>query len=291
MKLWVDEATYLPAKLSGELRPPDQAEWEPFLQIDFLWDGPEVPADFFEPKYPATATVRETERRPAAPAPEPMVEPIATASKDGRVGLTLEKLWIHPAGLVILRVNLHDRMPVARPPDLPDPADNPWGLKPEELDTAVEGQLLLDPPYRTRRLGVGGVPDRWAGYLIYAFEKGAGGALPDTLTLRYLLARTRLESETSHEAYVQALLGDPSSWQLFEFSVPTAPYIVQQIPEEIYGSPNLHPEKVLIPVLIQIARSYEAEGGSDKALAFIRAQGPITQSLLREERNRLPSRQ
>lgn len=287
MKLWVDEATYLPAKLWVELKPADQAEWKPFLQIDFLWDEPEVPVDFFKPKYPATATVREAERRPAAPASEPMAEPIATASKNGRVGLTLEKLWIHPAGLVVLRVNLHDRVPFGRPPDLSDPAENPWGLRPEELTAAVQGQLLLDPSCKTRRLGVGGVPDRWAAYMVYAFEKGAGALLPGKLTLRYLLARPRLESDESHEGYVQAVLEAPSSWQLFEFAVATAPYVVEQIPEEIYGSPNLHAEKILIPVLSRIVRSYEAEGGEEKALAFIQAQGPITQDLLGQERNRL----
>lgn len=286
MKLWIDEATCLPCRLEGELKPYGAEEWEPLMRTELLWDDVQVSDEFFEPKYPSTAKVTEMPRKPPAAALEPPAKPIVTVSREGKPGLTLENLWIHPAGLVVLRLYLHDRVPFGVPPRLADPDENPWGLKPDEIPLAIQGQLIFDEAVETRLLGKGGVVGRLVGYMLYEFEPDADGAVPDQLTFRYLLARHRRPSE-GRQAYIDAVLSDPGSWQLYQFSVDTHEYVTDRIPEEVHDSSNLRPEKTLLPALKRIVSAYEAEGRTEKALEFIRAQGPRTQELLREELSRL----
>ncbi len=138
-----------------------------------------------------------------------------------------------------------------------------------------------------RRVATGGLPGRNAGYLVYQFTPMEDGRVPEKLTFRYLLARRRRPSDASFQAHINAVLDDPSSWFLYEFSIDTREHIVDQIPEEIYNSPNINAVRVLLPALKRIVKACEADGNRRKALEFIRAQGPKTQRLLHEERERL----
>ncbi len=284
LRLSVDEETYLPARLEGQLKPTETTEWEPFMEIDFLWDEEQVPEDLFEPSYPDTAPVDDQRQLPepeagqeAPPAPSEEVTKPIVALKDG---VALEKLWIHPTGLLLMRMALGSRQPFGMPPELEDPEKNPWGLKGEEIPLALKGQVIFEGPVAVRRLGAGGMPKRWAGYLVYEFEPKADETVPATLTFRYLLARRRLPSETGRWAYGNAVLKDPSAWHLYQFTVPTKDYVVNRIPEEIYASPNLHAEKILFPALKKIVERYQAQGQPEKALAFMEVQGPNTRRLL-----------
>ncbi len=284
MRLWVDGQTYLPARLEGQLRPPETSEWERFLEVDFLWDEEEVREALFEPSYPGTAQVDDQRQLPepqvGQEAPPVAAEAGATPIVSVKPGLTVEKLWIHPVGVVILRIAPHDRLPFGEPPELEDPEKNPWGLKGEEIPLALKGQVIFEQPLEVRRLGAGGMPKRWAGYLVYEFEPKADETVPATLTFRYLLARRRVPSEGSFQAYLDSVLKDPSSWHLYEFTVPTKDYVVNRIPEEIYASPNLYAEKILFPALKRIVERYQAQGQPEKAVAFMEAQGPNTRRLL-----------
>ena len=285
MRLWVDGQTYLPVRLEGQLRPPETSEWERFLEVDFLWDEEEVREALFEPSYPDTAPVDDQRQLPEPEAgqetppvaPEEVTKPVV-ALKDG---VALEKLWIHPAGLLLMRMALGSRQPFGMPPELENPAENPWGLKGEEIPLALKGQVIFEEPIETHRLGIGAVPRGGrAVYLIYQFRPGPEGIVPESLTFRYLLARRSLPSEGSLQAYKDAVLKDPSAWHLYQFTVPTKDYVVNRIPEEIYASPNLHAEKILFPALKRIVERYQAQGQPEKAMAFMEAQGPNTRRLL-----------
>jgi hypothetical protein len=276
--LWINEKTALPGKLESLLRSSPSAEWKPLLVITFLWDELEVPDSLFEPKYPADAKV--TEVNPG--------KTILTVSKDdGKTGITLERAWIHPAGLVILRCAFQGRVPCGEPPRLADPSKNPWGLKPEEIPQVIgEGQLLLDPPAHTEIVAEGGMADRWAGYAVFWFTALPDGKVPVKLKLRQLLARTGRPGEVSMELYADHVLNDPSAWEFYEFSIPIQPYLTDQIPEEIYASPNLRVKGPFLAALRGILRHYEAQS-PEKALQFLKSQGPHTQELLSGEMRRL----
>ena len=158
MRLWVDEKTYLPARLEGQLRPPGTAEWERFLEVEFLWDEEVVREGLFVPSYPDTAQVaderqlpeREVDEETPPVALEEVGKPIVTLED----GVALEKLWVHPAGLLIMRMALGSRQPFGMPPELEDPEKNPWGLKGEEIPLALKGQVILGDPVETHRLGL-----------------------------------------------------------------------------------------------------------------------------------------
>jgi outer membrane lipoprotein-sorting protein len=289
-RLWIDEKTNLPARLESQLRPPETEQWERFQEVEFLWDEKEIPEDLFVPSYPVTAQVSDERRLPGAGvgealppvAPEVMTKPIVTLQD----GVALEKLWIHPAGLVIMRLDMGDRLPFGEPPQLKDPENNPWGLKAEEIPLALNGELSFNKGMGVRGLGHVAVGGRWALYLVYEFEAQGDGIVPETLRFRYLLARKGLPSEASLDAYVDAVLKDPSSWHLYEFTVPTKEYVTDRIPEEIYASPNLEAERVLTPALRKVLQRYEAAGNSAKVQEFIHSQGPRTQRLLESIRGR-----
>jgi len=277
VRLWVAQKTALPGKLEG-LRPTASGdELVPVLTYTFLWPEPEAPESIFEPKYPADVKVTE---EPKA-VPPAAVTPILNVSKDGKTGIALEKAWVNPAGLVILRLALQGRTPFGEPPHLKDPSMNPWGLKREEIRQALNGQLSFEPPVRTEYVASGGVPDRRAGYLIFRFSPLPEGRPPDKLHFRYLLARSmRPEDGGRRMDYIEAVLNDPSSWELYEFSIPTQPYLTEQIPEEIYDSLNLPvTEKPFTTALRGILAEYEAKS-PEKALQFLKLQGPHTLQLL-----------
>jgi outer membrane lipoprotein-sorting protein len=283
-RLWIDEKTNLPARLESQLRPPETEQWERFQEVEFLWDEKEIPEDLFVPSYPVTAQVSDERRLPRAEvgealppvAPEVMTKPIVTLQD----GVALEKLWIHPMGLVVLRMDPGSRLPSGLPPQLDSPDKNPWGLRPEEIPLATEGLLSFDEPTVVRPLGVGAVQGRWVLYLLHEFEPRADGTLAKTLTFRYLLVRKPRPSDEGRQIYMETVLKDPSAWHLYEFTVPTKDYVTDRIPEEVYGSPNLEAERVLTPALRKVLQRYEAAGNTAKVQEFIRSQGPRTQRLL-----------
>ena len=290
VRILIDEKTHLPSSLEGLLKPKGSESWPPHLRIEFIWDGPRATEDLFEPHYPDTVEVRD--QRPKAlghPAPtpaEPPGVPIATASWQGEVGVTLEKLWLHPGGLLVLRAKLHGRMPSARPPELRSPEANPWGPEPSEIAAAVAGQMLLDG-VPAKKLGRGAVKGRWALYLVYRFEPSSDFSTPETLLYRHLLVRTRSRADKSRKAYLNSLLTDPSSWGLYDTTVAIQEHVSEQIPDEILRSPNLRMRPPLKSVVVDILRAYERARGKDAALAFYQAQAPSVQAMLKREVDRL----
>ena len=313
MRLWIDEKTALPGKLDGLLRSSPSGEWKPFMVFTFLWDESEVQDSLFEPSYPADAKVTleqqssrnppteegpgpssettatlPTEKVPNA-APADFGTPILAVSRDGKTGITLEKAWIHPAGLVILRCTLQGRVPFGQPPQFADPSKKAWGLKPEEIPQVIKGMLLLEPPAQTVILTSGGMANRWGMYMVFQYSALPDCKAPVKLTYRQLLARTARPEETSLGKYAEAVLNDPSAWELYEFSISTEPYVTEQIPEEIYASPNLRVTGPFLTALRGILRDYEAQS-PEKALQFLKSQGPHTQELLRAEMQRLTAK-
>ena len=159
------------------------------------------------------------------------VEPaILTVSKDGgTTGITLERAWILPGGLAILRIAFVGRVPFGRPPNLADPSKNRWGLKADEVPLVIgDGQLILEPPAQTEAVGEGGMADRWAGYEIFRFNPLPDGKLPVKLKYRVLLGRTSGPGEGDFKVFVDHVLNDPSSWELYEFSIPIQPYLTDR---------------------------------------------------------------
>ena len=312
-QLWIDQKTALPGKVTSQMRSAPSAEWKPFMVLTFLWPESEVPDSFFEPKYPADAKVTDERSLPSSrnpnveqgpgpstenTAPPPAQnapsatpagsgETILTVSKDGgKTGITLERAWIHPAGLVILRVAWQGRQGFGEPPHFADPSKNPWNLKPDEIPPVVEGQLVLEPPAQTEYLTAGGIENRWAGYEIFRFRASPDGKPPVKLTYRRLLARTKRPEDGGFSGWVAAVLRDPSSWELYEFSIPTQPYLTDRIPEEIYASPNLRVSGPFLAALRGIVHDYEARS-PEKALQFLKSQGAHTQEMFRDEILRL----
>jgi hypothetical protein len=288
-RLWIDAKTALPDKLESLLRSAPGAEWKPFLLFRFLWDNKEVPDSLFEPNYPATATVTEDPwlHLPKFP-PADSGSGILTVSKDGKTGITLEKAWIQPGGLVVLRIAYQGCTPFGEPPRLADPSKNPWGLKPDEIRPIVLGQLIL-PEGKTEPVASGGVNNRWAGYEVYRFSAPPDGAVPGKFEYRRLLARAHLPADGDFNGYVNAVVNDPSAWGLYEFSIPTEPYFSEQIPEEIYSSPNLNVRGAFLVALRGALAHYEAKS-PQAALEFLRKQGPHTQALLNDEMQRLTAK-
>jgi outer membrane lipoprotein-sorting protein len=287
-RLWVEDKTDLPGKLEVQQSFSSGVDWTTNAVFRFLWDDSKAPDSFFEPKYPADAKVTEESQA----VPPPAVPPILNVSKDGKTGIALEKAWVNPAGLVILRVALQGRQPFGEPPHLADPSKNPWGLKPEEIPQVIgEGQLLLEPPAHTEIVAEGGMANRWAGYAVFRFNASPDGKAPVKLKFRQLLGRTRRPGDGDFKEYVNAVLKDPSSWELYEFSIPVQPYLTDQIPEEIYASPNLMQisNASFTQALRSIVRDYETQS-PQKALRFLKAQGPHTQELLRDEMLRLTAK-
>jgi hypothetical protein len=133
--------------------------------------------------------------------------------------------------------------------------------------------------------------DRWAGYVVFRFSASPDGKAPVKLKFRQLLGRIKRPGDGDFKQYVNAVLNDPSSWELYEFSIPTQPYLTDQIPEEIYASPNLLQisKASFTQALRSILRDYEAQS-PEKALQFLRSQGPHTQELLRDEMQRLTAK-
>lgn len=88
--------------------------------------------------------------------------------------------------------------------------------------------------------------------------------------------------------FVDHVLNDPSSWELYEFSIPTQPYLTNRIPEEIYASPNFMKisKDSFTLALHGIVTEYEKRNPAE-ALEFVKAQGPQTKELLKDELERL----
>jgi len=215
-----------------------------------------------------------------------VIPTILSVTKDGgATGITLEKAWVLPAGLVILRCGLNGRVPFGEPPHLGDPSKNPWGLKPDEISKVIGGgQLILEAPEQTELVAEGGLAGRWACYDIFGFSPSPDSRVPVKLKYRTLLARTG----GLGDAYFKAVLNDPSAWELYEFSIPTQPYLTDQIPEEIYTSPNLMQisRDSFTLALRRIVADYEKRDPA-RALEFLKAQGPHTKELLNDELERL----
>ena len=301
MRLWVDEETFHPAKLMMLLKSGEQEDWRELFEMDFLWDKNPVPADFFEPKYPATAKVEDRrsedykslqeatkDEMMTQPVPEAPSENIVTLERDGKSALTLEKAWIHPSGILVIRLAFGAVRPFGQPPNLEDPKVNSWGLGPDEIHDVTQGQIVFDKMFKTQQVTCGGIQEqgRWAGYEIYRFEPVRDKPISEKLTYRHLMPRRRQPSDGGFQAYINAALNDPSLWHLYEFTITTQDYIVGQIPEEIYNSSNLQVKKV-VTVFKDIISGYETSGSHQQALDFIMAQGPKTQHLLKKDRERL----
>jgi len=232
------------------------------------------------------AIVAEARKKLAAQ--EAQAKSIAVTMHDGTPTLSLEKVWFVRAGLLVLRLKFYAHLPSGMAPEFDRPEDNPWGLGRDDIPSVVAGQVLLDEWPQVRRVAMGGMRKRWAGYVIYKFTPDQHGALPKTLRFRQLLVRKRQRGENRKE-WAQAVLKNPgpSDWRLCVFGVPVTPYVCERIPEEIYDSPNLPVERGLLPALRGILKAYEDAGQADQAIDFINKQGPNTRELLQEDVRRL----
>ena len=213
-------------------------------------------------------------------------EPIATASWQGKVGVALEKLWIQPGGLVVMRLRFRGRTAAGRPPKLKSPEANPWGLKPDQIQQAVQSNVRLDGT-KAEIVGVAGFTRGAKGYLLYRFESKQDLAPPERMTYKHLLVREQLPSETSLQDYANAVLKDPSAWGLYEMSISSQSHVSVQIPQEALDAPHLRTQPPLAALIKEVFLRYEEATGKEGALGFYRAQAPRVRQMLKSEVDRL----